>query len=530
MQIHGKQLLGGETIAASQKTFAAVNPATGEQLSPAFFEATAAEVDRALELAAAAYPALRAAGAERRARLLEAIADEVLELGPPLLERAHAETGLPMARLEGERTRAVNQARLFAEVVREGSWVDARIDRAQPDRQPGPKPDVRSMLMPRGPVVAFGASNFPLAISVIGADTVSALGAGCPVVVKAHPGHPGTCEMLGAAIARSVGRCDLPVGVFSLLQGAGHEVGLALVRHERSEAVAFTGSLRGGRALFDAAAARPRPIPVYAEMGSTNPIFVLPGALAERGAQIAAGYIGSVTLGGGQFCTNPGLVLGRRGEGLNGFLEAATQAAAAAAPGTMLHSGIQQSFQAGIERIAATPGVQLAARSQQSPRDQRTEAACTLFVTDAATLADQPHLAEEVFGPTSLVVACDSQAELLRIAAGLEGHLTATLHGSEQDLADHRDLIELLETKVGRLIINGFPTGIEVCDAMHHGGPYPATTDGHFTSIGTRAILRFARPICYQDFPDAALPEELQNANPRGIWRLVDGEFSRGGC
>lgn len=530
MQLHGKQILGGQATASGTKTFTATNPATNAPLEPAFFEATLAEVDQALELAAQASAVLRHATADKRAELLEAIADAVLELGQPLVDRAHAETGLPMARLEGERTRAVNQARLFAQIVREGSWVDARIDLPLPDRQPLPKPDVRSMSIGIGPVVTFGASNFPLAISVIGTDTITALGAGCPVVVKGHPAHAGTCEMLGEAIARAVAKCGLPAGVFAMLQGASHEVGLALVRHDKTEAVAFTGSLRGGRALFDAAAARPRPIPVYAEMGSTNPVFMLPGALAERGPQIAEGYIGSVTMGVGQFCTNPGLVLGLRNSALGKFVESAATSAASAAPATMLHAGIQQSYKSGVERIAETSGVRLAGRSAQEAADDRTEAACMIFTTDAATLESNPHLTEEVFGPTSIVVECDSRNEMLRIAAGLEGHLTATIHGTEQDLLDYRDLVELLEAKVGRLVFNGFPTGIEVCHAMHHGGPYPATTDAHFTSIGTRAIFRFVRPICYQNFPDAALPEELRNQNSRGIWRMIDGQMTRDNC
>ncbi len=529
MELHGKQLIGGSPVAEGVQSFSAVDPSRGEKLAPTFCEATAAEVDRALRLAGEAFPVLRATPAEERAALLDKIADEVLQLGQPLLDRAHAETGLPMARLEGERARAVGQARLFAALVREGSWVDARIDRPQPDRQPQPRPDVRSMLMPIGPVVVFGASNFPLAISVIGTDTVTALGAGCPVVVKGHPAHPGTSELLAGAVLRAVQQCGLPAGTFALLQGAGYEVGLELVRHNQTQAVAFTGSVAGGRALFDAAAARPRPIPVYAELGSTNPVFVLPGALAQRAAQIAADYVGSVTLGVGQFCTNPGLVVGLRGEPLQRFVAAASEAAAAVQPATMLHAGIQRSFKSGVERIAATVGVSPAGCSTAEAADDRTEAGCALFTTDATAFQRSPHLAEEVFGPASIVVQCETRDELQQIAAGLDGHLTATLHGTEDDLNEYRDLVALLETKVGRLVFNGFPTGIEVCPAMHHGGPYPATTDSHFTSIGTRAILRFARPICYQNFPDFALPRELQNQNERGIWRMIDGELTREG-
>lgn len=529
-ELHGKQMIGQSALASGREMLHAVDPASGERLQPAFYEATEAEADEALRKAAAVFDEFRRRSQHERADFLEAIAEEIEALGDDLLVRAQRETGLPAQRLSGERTRTVNQARLFAQVVREGSWVDARIDRGDAQRKPLPKPDVRRMLMGIGPVVVFGASNFPLAISVAGTDTVSALGAGCPVVVKAHPGHPGTSEMVGSAILRATQRCHLPDGVFSLLQGARHELGGALVRHPATRAVGFTGSLKGGRALFDIAAARADPIPVYAEMGSINPVFVLPGALAERSEDIARGYVQSVALGTGQFCTNPGVVLGLRGSALTRFTEAVDRAARDVAPMTMLHGGIRDAFEAGLGGIRSTEGVTVAGQSAAAADAAKTQAGVTVFRASESTLAANPQLMEEVFGPASIIVDCESPQGMQRIAERLEGHLTATLHGTEEDLREYEGLVRVLERKVGRLIFNGFPTGIEVCAAMHHGGPYPATTDSHFTSIGTAAILRFARPVCYQGFPEAALPEPLRNRNSLGLWRLVDNALSRDDC
>ncbi|MFK7844548.1 MAG: aldehyde dehydrogenase (NADP(+)), partial [Rhodothermales bacterium] len=378
-----------------------------------------------------------------------------------------------------------------------------------------------------GPVAVFGASNFPLAIGVAGTDTVTAFGAGCPVVAKAHPAHPGTSELLAGAIAKAIKKSGLPAGVFSMLHGRGHEVGLAMATNPHIKAVAFTGGLRGGRALFDAAAARPEPIPVYAEMGSTNPVFLLPGALKERSADIAKGYLQSVNLGVGQFCTNPGVVLGLKGDGLKAFQSESGKIAESVAPATMLHPGISKAFSGGVEKIQGTPGVSLLGQTASSLTVD-TQAACSIFATDIETLKSTPHLMEEVFGPTSIVVACNSVDEMEETAEALEGHLSATIHGTKEDLEAHRNLITILEKKVGRIIINGYPTGIEVCAAMHHGGPYPASTDSHYTSIGTGAILRFGRPVCYQGFSEDLLPAQLRNANEKGIWRMVDGELTKG--
>jgi NADP-dependent aldehyde dehydrogenase len=462
--------------------------------------------------------------AAARAKFLRTIADELLALGDPLIERANAETALPVARLESERARTMNQLRFLADYIEEGSWVDARIDTGQPARKPAPRPDVRRMLVPLGPVVVFGASNFPLAFSVAGGDTASALAAGCTVVYKAHPGHPETSRLAALAIARAAQATDMPPGVFSFVEGESHEVGLALVRHPLTGAVAFTGSLRGGRAIFDAAAARPVPIPVHAEMGSVNPVFLLPSAVDARGEEIAASLAQSITLGVGQFCTNPGVVLGIRGPGLDRLVEQLAGHIRAATPGTMLYQGLLENYRAGIER-ARSSGAEVLATAAEAGG-----VACpTLFGTDAARFIADAALREEIFGPASVLVVNGSAAELERVAESMEGQLTATIHGGEDDLREHTGLIEVLRRKAGRLIFNGVPTGVEVCHAMHHGGPYPATTDSRFTSVGSAAVARFARPVCYQDFPDAALPLEIRNRNETGIWRLVNGELTRAG-
>ena len=526
--MHGQNIIGQAASAEGTETFDVVNPATGEVLGPRFHEATGAEVDRAVELAAAASPECRARSAEERATFLERIADEITALGDVLIERAHWETALPDARLVSERGRTVGQLRLFATVVREGSWVGAHIDTAQPERQPLPRPDLRRMLVPLGPIAVFGASNFPLAFSVAGGDTASALAAGCPVVVKAHPGHPGTSEMVARAVLRAAEATGMPAGVFGLLHG-GPDVGIRLVRHPKLHAVGFTGSLQVGRALFDAAAARPRPIPVYAEMGSVNPVFVLPGALRERGAQIAAGLAQSVMLGVGQFCTNPGLVIGVQDEAFTSFLRQVGEAVGQAAPGTMLSGGLCRKYGEGVARLRAAAGVRLECASVEEADQHKAQATAMVFSTLAATFLANPSLAEEVFGPSTLAIACRTPDEMEAVAESLEGQLTVTVHGTPEEWGRYRGLISLLETKAGRVIVNGFATGVEVSPAMQHGGPYPATTDSRTTSVGTAALLRFARPVCYQDFPETLLPVELQNANTRGLWRLVDSQWTRSG-
>jgi alpha-ketoglutaric semialdehyde dehydrogenase len=529
MEITGGTLIGGETesagSAATGTTFRAVDPATGAELEPAFREADAREVDRAVAAAAAAFEPYAALEPGRRAAFLRAFADAIEALGDTLIERASAETGLPASGLEGERGRTTGQLRLFAEAVAEGSWVEARIDPGDPSRRPTPRPDVRRMLVPLGPVVVFGASNFPLAFSVAGGDTASALAAGCPVVVKAHPGHPGTAELTARAGLMAARETGVPEGVLSLVHGWSHEPGLALVRHPAIRAVAFTGSLRAGRALFDAAASRLEPIPVYAEMGSVNPVFLLPSAVAERGDAIAEGLADSITLGVGQFCTNPGVVLGVEGGDLDRFGQQLADRLGGADPGVMLYARLREAYEEGVSRARDRGARPLTAVSSFGADDALARP--ELLAAEAARVIEDPALRQEMFGPASLLVTADGVADLERVAEALEGQLTATIHGTEMELAENRRLVEILTRKAGRLIFNGFPTGVEVGHAMQHGGPYPASTDSRTTSVGTAAIPRFARPVCWQDFPQAALPAELRDANQRGIWRLVDGSPTR---
>lgn len=527
MQLHGRHFIGSGLSALGRETFRGVNPATRAELEPAYHEATAEEIDRAVRLAAEAFDDFRSRPARQRAALLDAIATEVEQLGDALIERADAETALGLPRLTGERARTASQLRMFARMVEEGSWVQARIDRAMPDRKPLPRPDLRRMLVPVGPVVSFAASNFPLAISVAGNDTASGLAAGCPIIVKAHPAHPGTTEMVAGAVVKAVRDAGMPAGIFSVLHGRGHDVGLKLVQHPLVKAVGFTGSLRAGRALFNAASARPEPIPVFAEMGSINPVFVLPGALEQRGPQIAEGLKNSVTLGVGQFCTCPGLVVALEGDSTRRFVEQLVHDLSTVPTGTMLYEGLSTSYERGATRRKETPGVRTMLRSGIGLKRPHARVRPAVFAADASTFLAERGLHEELFGPSTLLVTGRSKAELLDVARSLEGHLTATVHGTPEDLEAYRDLLAVLETKVGRLIFNGFPTGIEPCNAVHHGGPYPATTDARTTSIGTTAVERFVRPICYQDLPQSALPPELLDGNPRGIWRMIDGQMTR---
>ncbi|HEY3758010.1 MAG TPA: aldehyde dehydrogenase (NADP(+)) [Opitutaceae bacterium] len=526
MQLTGQSLIAGRPTAAGKKSFAAVNPATKEALAPAFVVATAEEVDQAVKAAADAAPVLQAASPEKRAQLLETIAAEIELVGPTLLERANAESGLPLARLSGERDRTCSQLRLFASVVREGSWIDARIDPALPDRKPLPRPDLRRMLAPLGPVAVFGASNFPLAFSVAGGDTASAFAAGCPVIAKAHEAHPCTSELVGSAIVRALAACDLPIGLFSLLQGPGAEVGVPLVKHPLLAAVGFTGSHTAGRALCDLAALRPNPIPVFAEMSSVNPVFLLPGAVRERGSVIAQGLLGSVTLGVGQFCTKPGLIFVLRDNATKGLMDAVAAGVPACAPGTMLTPGIRERFLQVQERLRSLPGIRVAA-AREPGSAAKNEAAVTVAATTAADFLRTPEMATEAFGPFTLFVEASSMNELLACAHAIEGQLTATLHGNDSDWESAGPLLDALERKAGRLLVNGFPTGVEVSHAMHHGGPSPATSDPRFTSVGTAAILRWARPVCYQNFPAALLPAALRDDNPLQIWRRINGALTR---
>ena len=523
--IQGLALIGGQAVRGAGAAFQAFDPGRGQALGPDFNAVDAAQVEQACALAGAAFDAFRATGDHERADFLELIAAQILALGDELIVRAMAETGLPRARLEGERGRTVNQLKLFAELLREGSWQDARIDSALPQRQP-PRPDLRLRFVGVGPVAVFGASNFPLAFSVAGGDTAAALAAGCPVVVKAHSAHPGTSELVGRAVVEAVRQSGLPAGVFALLTGSGHGIGDTLVRHPAIQAVGFTGSRSGGLALMAAAAARPQPIPVYAEMSSINPVVLLPGALSRRGADIASGFAASLTMGVGQFCTNPGLVLGIAGADFDRFAAAAAEALQPVPAGTMLTPGIAGAYQRGEDQLAGQAQVDTLLRGQSAG----CQGAPSLFKTTGAAFLANHAMSAEIFGPASLLVACQDIAELLAVIEGLEGQLTATLQlqdDDESDIAAARTLLPVLERKVGRILANGYPTGVEVSTAMVHGGPFPATSDGRSSSVGTAAIQRFLRPVCYQNLPRALLPAVLREPNERGVWRRRDGALTR---
>jgi len=522
--MNGEMLIGFLAVRGTEGAQRAFNPATHKEIdAPVFGMGGAAEVDRAAALAAAAFDDFRNAPLGKRAAFLEAIADNILALGDELIERAHAETGLPVPRLQGERARTVGQLRLFARVVRDGHFLGATIDPAQPARQPLPRADLRLAKVPLGPVAVFGASNFPLAFSVAGGDTASAFAAGAPVIVKAHSAHLGTSKLVGCAIQKAVKDQGLPEGTFSLLFGAGRKLGETLVSHPAIKAVGFTGSRQGGIALMKLANARPEPIPLYAEMSSINPVFLFPAALANRAEAIGKAFADSLTLGAGQFCTNPGLVLAIDGPDLERFIEAAGDALTARPAQTMLTPGIFDAYCAGTQRVDAVPGVTKVAQGE--PAGTRPNAAqAALYVTDAARWLAAPELEAEIFGPASVVIRARDFGELIEVAERLEGQLTVTLQIDAPDAAQAKRLLPVLERKAGRILANGFPTGVEVCHAMVHGGPYPSTSNSMYTSVGAAAIDRFLRPVCYQDLPDSLLPDALKQANPSGVWRLVDGE------
>ncbi|MGV0744231.1 aldehyde dehydrogenase (NADP(+)) [Mycolicibacterium sp. XJ870] len=520
----GQMLIAGTPARGSGIEIRGIDPQTGTTLEPAYAYGDGSHVEAACAAAAEAFGAYRAAPIETRARFLETIAANLESISDALVDRAHAESGLPRPRLTGEVGRTAGQLRLFAGVLREGSWNEARIDPALPDRTPLPRPDIRQRSVPLGPVVVFGASNFPLAFSVAGGDTASALAAGCPVVVKAHDAHPGTSELVGRAITEAVAATGLPAGTFSLLYGSGPELGIALVTDPRIKAVGFTGSRTGGMALVSAAAARPEPIPVYAEMSAINPVFLLGGALASHGADLGRAFVGSLTMGSGQFCTNPGLVVAIDGPDLDTFVAAAAEAVTAAAPTPMLTPGIADNFRTGVEALQNE--AELIARGSDADAPA-VSCRAALFRTEAGTFLGSKALQEEVFGASGVVIRCADVAEMRRVAASLEGQLTATIHADETDNGQAAELLDVLELKVGRILFNGWPTGVEVGHAMVHGGPFPSTSDSRTTSVGARAIERFLRPVCYQDAPKSLLPSAIADGNPDGLWRRIDGQLTK---
>jgi NADP-dependent aldehyde dehydrogenase len=516
----GRSWLGGTRAAGDGPTFRAVNPATGEPLPAEFLSASGADVERACAAAHEAFASYGTSTPAARAAFLRAIAERLEAARETIVPAAMEESGLPKNRLHSELGRTTGQLQLFADVAADGSWVDARIDTAEPDRKPIPKPDVRSMRRPLGPVAIFGASNFPLAFSVAGGDTASALAAGNTVVVKAHPAHPATSELAGAAIAAAAESCGLPAGVFSLLFDDGFGVGEALVRHPLIRAVGFTGSRAGGEALARLGAARPQPIPVFAEMGSVNPVLVLLGALRERGDALADGLHASFTMGTGQFCTNPGVVLVPTGRDGDAFAQRLAERTRETPGGTMLTPRIASAYTAGQDRLRRLDARLLAEGAAPS---SAAGGRAAVWEVDASAAVVNRALTEEVFGPSTLLVRYDNERDLARLLEGMDGQLTATVLSGAGELDAHGDLLRLLESKAGRVVFDQFPTGVEVCAAMVHGGPVPATSDGRTTSVGTRAIERFTRLAAYQNAPAAVLPQELKDSNPYGLTRLVNG-------
>jgi 2,5-dioxopentanoate dehydrogenase len=524
MQVTGKNIMGYNFSAAGNSSFQAANPAGSSVLPEVFYNATNDELETAAQKAAAAFEIYSQKTGEEKAAFLDAVADEIMALGDELINRAMAESGLPAARLTGERGRTTGQLKMFAQLLREGSWVNACIDTAIPDRQPLPKPDLRRMMVPVGPVLVFGASNFPFAYSAAGGDTASALAAGCPVIVKAHPSHPGTDELVSQAISSAAKRLNMPDGIFSMVH-CTNEGAIKLVTHPAVKAVGFTGSRRGGMAIFTAAVNRPEPIPVYAEMSAVNPVIILPGAVAANGAAIANGLAGSVTLGVGQFCTNPGLVFMVDDGNAQTFLQTLAAAIEKTAAATMLSKGICTNYEAGVERLKSNAAVSILSSGAAVPAADKTEAIPYVFTVQQKDFIADISLSQEVFGPATTVVLCKTVEEIKRALQNIEGQLTATVHSSGDDAAVAA-LVSIMKEKAGRLVFGGFPTGVEVCDAMVHGGPFPATTDGRTTSVGTAAIQRFVRPVAYQNFPQHLLPDALKDTNPLHILRQINGVYT----
>lgn len=524
MQITGKNIIGYNFSAAGNNSFQAANPASSTLLPEVFYNATNEELEAAAQKAAAAFEKYNQKTGEEKAAFLDAIADEIMALGDELLNRAMAESGLPAARLTGERGRTTGQLKMFAQLLREGSWVNASIDTAIPDRQPLPKPDLRRMMTAVGPVLVFGASNFPFAYSAAGGDTASALAAGCPVIVKAHPAHPGTDELVSQAISSAAKRVNMPEGVFGMVH-CTNEGAIKLVTDPAIKAIGFTGSRKGGMAIFNAAVNRPEPIPVYAEMSAVNPVIILPGAVAANGAAIANGLAASVTLGVGQFCTNPGLVFMVEDENAQTFLQTLAAAIEKTAPATMLSKGICINYDTGVERLKSNGAVSVLSNGTVAPSIDKTEAIPYVFTVQQNQFIADASLSQEVFGPATTIVLCKNTDEIKQALQYIEGQLTATVHSAGDDAAVSA-LMAVMKEKAGRLVFGGFPTGVEVCDAMVHGGPFPATTDGRTTSVGTAAIQRFVRPVSYQNFPQQLLPAALKDTNPLHILRQINGVYT----
>lgn len=523
--ITGKNYIGSQLVASGNKTYKTFNPESNQENEHIFTEATQEEINNAVDLASKAFKEYRTLSGKRKAEFLNAIADEILALDNELIQTYCSESGLPEGRAKGERGRTVFQLRSFADLVEEGSWIEATIDTAIPDREPSPKSDLRKMNIPLGPVVVFGASNFPLAYSTAGGDTAAALAAGCPVIVKSHPMHAGTGELIASAIIKAAEKTEMPNGVFSNINSSGIEVGQQLVAHPKVKAVGFTGSIRGGRALLDLAAKREEPIPVFAEMGSINPVIMLPKALQNRAENLATTYANSITLGTGQFCTNPGLILGIKSDALDSFISSLAKKIVEINPTCMLHPNIVGAYENNKTKAIAQEGLAVIANYKENT--QPNYASQVVTTVEGKTFLDNPTLHQEVFGPYSMIVQCEDEKQLEEIISNLEGQLTGTVISDDNEVANYPTIIAALQNRVGRIIFNGVPTGVEVCPSMVHGGPYPASTDSRFTAVGVHSIKRWVRPFSYQDWPNNILPDELKNENPLHILRSVNGKLTK---
>ena len=518
--ITGKNYIGNALSAKGDVTYKTFNPKLNIQNETTFTEATPAEIEMACLLAEQAFHRYKSYSGKDKAEFLNTIADEILALDDTLIQTYCSETGLPEGRAIGERGRTIGQLKAFANLVSEGSWVEATIDTAQPDRKPMPKSDIRKLMVPLGPVVVFGASNFPLAFSTAGGDTAAALAAGCPVLVKSHPMHAGTGELVASAIIKAAEKTGMPNGVFSNLNSSGIDVGTQLVKDSRVKAVGFTGSIKGGRALYDLAAQRDEPIPVFAEMGSINPVVILPEALKHRGEELAKTYANSITLGTGQFCTNPGLLLGIESDALTNFITKLSEHIVEIEPSCMLHPNISAAYKSNKEKAIAQPELTLTATYNLEVEPNFAKQAVT--TVKGAAFIENPTLHHEVFGPFSMVVQCKNTTDLEQVLSNLEGQLTGTIIANNNEASNYTEVISALQNRVGRIIFNGVPTGVEVCPSMVHGGPYPSSTDSRFTAVGIHSIKRWVRPFSYQDWPNELLPNALKNENPLGISRLIN--------
>lgn len=519
--ITGSNYIGNRKSAKGSETYNTFDPKLNIKTAWTFHEANSEEIDEAVQLATEAFEVYKQFPDAKKAGFLNAIADEIESAGDDLTSVYTKESGLPEGRAKGELGRTVGQLKAFATLLEEGSWVEATIDVGQPDRQPMPKADIRKMLVPIGPIVVFGSSNFPFAFSTAGGDTASVLAAGCPAIVKSHPMHAGTGELVASAIIKAAEKTGMPNGVFSNLNSSGIEVGQRLVMHPNVKGVGFTGSIKGGTALYQLASDRKEPIPVFAEMGSINPVVALPSALEEKRAEWATQYAGSIMLGAGQFCTNPGLILGLQGDSFSDFADILGKEIEKLEPSCMLHPNIYKGYENGKQELSSQPETQVIA--EYSKETAPNFAQQKVLKVSGADFLKNPTLHTEVFGPFSVVVQCADSDELEDVLNGLEGQLTGTILGSAEELIKYNKVVDALQGRVGRIIFNGVPTGVEVCPSMQHGGPFPATTDSRFTSVGTSAIKRWVRPVSYQNWPQESLPEALKDENPLGIMRLVNG-------